>query len=182
MLTSSKSDPPDGKTTSESEIFTGVYGGAYQDEAVAVVPQAGGGYLVAGNTRSAGAGGFDIVLLRLDRFGNCTLQRTLGGALDDRVRGFSATSDGGFVILGETSSFGKGRGGHLGGEAERHAGDRVGAGLRGERHGHPRGDRGAGRRDLPRRGIDEVLREGEVRHVAPEAERPGCPRVGGDPG
>lgn len=108
LFTSSSGTPPEGKTTSESETFTGVYGGTNQDEAVSVETLDDGGYLVAGNTRSAGAGGYDIVLLRLDRYGNVTLQRTMGGALDDRVRRISETSDGGFVILGETFSFGKG--------------------------------------------------------------------------
>ena len=108
LFNSSKIDPPEGRTTSESEIFTGAYVGLHHDEAVAVIHTDGGGYIVAGNTRSSGAGGFDIVLLWLDRFGNCTFQRTIGGTEDDRVRAFTATSDGGYLLLGETFSFGNG--------------------------------------------------------------------------
>jgi hypothetical protein len=108
LFTSSSGEHPEGRTTSESEIFTGVYGGTNQDEAVAVLTKDDGGYLVAGNTRSTGAGGYDIILLDLDRFGNCTTQVTLGGTEDDRARTIRETSDGGYLLLGETFSFGKG--------------------------------------------------------------------------
>lgn len=72
-------DPPEGKATSTSTVFAGVYDGGDTDEAVSVVTTADGGYLVAGNTRSYGAGGKDIILLRLDQYGNMLWQKTLGG-------------------------------------------------------------------------------------------------------
>jgi hypothetical protein len=100
-------DPPEGKPTSTSTVFAGVYDGGDTDEAVSVVTTTDGGYLVAGNTRSYGAGGKDIILLRLDQYGNMLWQKTLGGAKDDTVRSMIKTG-GGYVILGETTSFGKG--------------------------------------------------------------------------
>jgi len=100
-------DPPEGKATSTSTVFAGVYDGGDTDEAVSVVTTADGGYLVAGNTRSYGAGGKDIILLRLDQYGNMLWQKTLGGTKDDIVRSMIKTGNG-FIILGETLSFGKG--------------------------------------------------------------------------
>jgi hypothetical protein len=100
--------PPKGKTTSTSSIFTGTYNGNDSDEAISIIPTADGGYLAAGNTRSSGSGGFDIILLKLDQYGNIEWQKTMGGTLDDKVRSIKKTSDGGLIILGNTFSFGKG--------------------------------------------------------------------------
>lgn len=100
-------DDPEGKTTSTSTVFAGVYDGGDTDEAVSVVTTTDGGYLVAGNTRSFGAGGKDIILIRLDQYGNMLWQKTLGGTKDDTVRSMIKTG-GGYVILGETTSFGRG--------------------------------------------------------------------------
>jgi hypothetical protein len=100
-------DPPEGKATSTSNVYAGVYDGGDTDEAVSVVTTGAGGYLVAGNTRSYGAGGKDVILLRLDQYGNMLWQKTLGGTKDDTVRSMIKTG-GGYCILGETTSFGKG--------------------------------------------------------------------------
>lgn len=103
-----QSPPPEGKTTSTSTIFTGTYDGDDTDEAITIIHIADGGYLAAGNTRSSGAGGFDIILMKLDQLGNIEWQKTLGGSLDDKVRAIKKTSDNGYIIIGDTFSFGNG--------------------------------------------------------------------------
>ena len=100
--------PPEGKTTSTSTVFTGTYDGNDTDEAITIIPTADGGYLAAGNTRSLGAGGFDIILMKLDQFGNIEWQKTMGGSLDDKIRVIKKTSDNGYIMIGDTFSFGKG--------------------------------------------------------------------------
>jgi hypothetical protein len=75
-------------------------GGAGPDEARAVVTTADGGYVVAGATRSFGAGGSDAWVVRLDAAGNIVWQRTFGAAGDDRAQSVQATSDHGFIVAG----------------------------------------------------------------------------------
>ena len=62
------------------------YGGAAQDEANSVQPTRDGGYIVAGYTKSLGAGGRDAWVLKLDASGNIMWQKTYGGADDDNAR------------------------------------------------------------------------------------------------
>ncbi len=107
-LFDNQTPPPEGKTTSTSTVFTGTYDGTDTDEAVSIIPLSDGGYLAAGNTRSSGAGGFDILLMKLDHYGNIEWQKTLGGSLDDKIRVIKKTSDSGYILIGDTFSFGKG--------------------------------------------------------------------------
>jgi len=99
---------PEGKTTNDSDVFTGSYDGSGNDEAVSIITTSDGGYLAAGNTRSSGAGGYDIILIKLDQYGNMEWQKTLGGSLDDKIRVIKKTSDSGYIIIGDTYSFGEG--------------------------------------------------------------------------
>ncbi|MBI4931708.1 MAG: T9SS type A sorting domain-containing protein [Bacteroidetes bacterium] len=82
-----------------------------------------GGFLIAGSTTSAGAGGRDIYVMRTDSAMNILWSRTFGGPNDDVLfdrqptlsLGQIATPigaiqgpSGGFIILGHTFSFGQG--------------------------------------------------------------------------
>ena len=66
------------------------------------------GYAVLGYTESFGNGGADMYLVRLDADGAILWSRTFGGSNSDIGYCIQQTSDGGFVLLGETSSFGNG--------------------------------------------------------------------------
>jgi predicted secreted protein len=67
-----------------------------------------GGFVVAGNTPSFGAGGFDIWLIKTDSTGDTLWTRIYGGDSSDVGHSVKLTSDGGFMVAGETSSFGAG--------------------------------------------------------------------------
>ena len=68
-----------------------------------------GGYVVTGNTQSFGAGGNDIVLLKIDEDGNISWQKTYGGNGDDYAYSLNQTApNGGYSIAGRTNSFGTG--------------------------------------------------------------------------
>ena len=67
------------------------------------------GYVVAGYTSSFGAGGYDVYVVRTDKFGNTIWQKTFGGADWDFASDITLTSDGNLVIVGSTSSFGAGK-------------------------------------------------------------------------
>jgi hypothetical protein len=72
------------------------------------------GYLLAGWTTHETAGGEDVYLVKTDFDGNVLWERTYGGTGDDRALGITTTADGGFVLVGETRSFGAGsRDGYL---------------------------------------------------------------------
>ncbi len=67
-----------------------------------------GGYIVAGYTRSSGAGAKDLWLVKTDSLGNLLWDRTFGGAKDDVGMSVIQTRDGGYVVAGRTASFGPG--------------------------------------------------------------------------
>jgi uncharacterized delta-60 repeat protein len=67
-----------------------------------------GGYIVAGNTQSFGAGVDDFWILKLNSDGTIAWQKTYGGTNTDWARSIQQTSDGGYIVAGETWSFGAG--------------------------------------------------------------------------
>jgi hypothetical protein len=85
------------------------YGGSLNDFACCIRPTSDGGYIVAGDTESFGAGGYDFWLLKIDSAGNMEGSKVLGGVGDDSARSVQQTSDGGYVVAGYTYSYGAGK-------------------------------------------------------------------------
>jgi hypothetical protein len=67
-----------------------------------------GGYVIAGQTDSAGAGKADIWVVKLDAEGIIEWQNAYGGPDVDRSRAVQQTFDGGYIVSGMTNSFGEG--------------------------------------------------------------------------
>jgi hypothetical protein len=88
--------------------FAKTYGGAYLDVAYPVRQTSDGGYIVAGFTGSFGAGLVDIFLIKTYANGNIQWAKTYGGTDDDVAYSAQQTSDGGYIVAGETRSFGAG--------------------------------------------------------------------------
>ncbi len=84
------------------------YGGAREDEGYSVEETADGGYIVAGRTRSYGSGMYDVWLMKVGPSGEKIWDKAFGGALDDEASSIKQTIDGGFIIAGNTKSFGSG--------------------------------------------------------------------------
>ena len=85
------------------------YGGTGFDSAYSVQQTSpDGGYIVAGQTYSSGAGDQDIWLLKLTANGDIVWQKTYGGGAWDFANFVQQTSDGGYIVAGGTSSFGAG--------------------------------------------------------------------------
>jgi hypothetical protein len=73
-----------------------------------VIQTSDGGYAITGSTTSYGAGGFNVWLIKTDENGVEEWNRTYGGSANDRGWSLRQTSDSGFIIVGETKSYGAG--------------------------------------------------------------------------
>jgi parallel beta-helix repeat protein len=84
------------------------YGATGYDDASSVVQTSDGGYAVAGETDSFGAGNFDFWLVKTDSSGAMQWNKTYGGTLYEKASSAVQTSDGGYAVAGYTNSFGAG--------------------------------------------------------------------------
>ncbi len=84
------------------------YGGSNIDIGKSVVETDDGGYVIAGYTKSFGAGSYDFWLIRTNATGYPQWNKTYGGFNDDRCESLVKTSDGGYALAGFTSSMGAG--------------------------------------------------------------------------
>jgi len=97
------------KTSASGDtLWTRTYGGTNGDGGYSVQQTADGGYIVAGYTESFGAGNEDVYLVRTNASGDTLWTRTYGGTDIDYGNSVQQTSDGGYIIAGETWSFGAG--------------------------------------------------------------------------
>ena len=81
------------------------YGGSELDEATSVQQTSDGGYIIAGTTKSYGAGDKDFYLIKTNENGDTTWTKTYGGAETDECQSVKQTTDGGYIIAGTTNSF-----------------------------------------------------------------------------
>jgi hypothetical protein len=94
--------------SSGNVVWAKTIGGSSDDEAYSIIQSSDGGYVVAGSTRSFGAGGYDIFVVKLDSSGNVQWAKTIGGSKGDGASSIIQSSDGGYVVVGGTESFGEG--------------------------------------------------------------------------
>ena len=91
-----------------NELWNKTFGGSDSDTGYSVQPTSDGGFILLGSTKSYGAGNDDFWLIRTDGDGNELWNKTFGGSGEDDGKFVQQTSDGGFVLLGETGSYGAG--------------------------------------------------------------------------
>ena len=98
------------KTDSAGNIeWSKTYGGPEWDLAKGpVIQTSDGGYVMAGYTRSYGAGEGDFWLVKTDSAGNLEWNKTYGGPREEVAYSVIQTSDGGYVMAGYTESYGAG--------------------------------------------------------------------------
>jgi len=84
------------------------YGGESVEIAPSLVETSDGGYAIAGGTLSFGLSDYDCWLVKTDANGNMEWNQTYGGEHFDSAYALVETSDGGYALAGQTSSFGTG--------------------------------------------------------------------------
>lgn len=89
-------------------LWTRTYGGGALDFGESVQQTTDGGYIMVGETRSFGAGNYDVYLIKTDALGNTLWSRTYGDSIRDFGESVQQTTDGGYIIVGSTDSFGAG--------------------------------------------------------------------------
>ncbi len=88
--------------------WTRTIGGTGNDEGYAIYQTSDNNYIIAGSTSSFGEGNYDAYLLKIDNNGNIIWTLSLGGINNDHFRDVIETSDGGFIAVGSTETFGAG--------------------------------------------------------------------------
>lgn len=95
-------------SNAQDSLWSAAYGGYFNDNGYAATQLSNGDILLIGSTYSYGSGDHDVFLVRVDSAGTEIWSRTYGGTKADYGYDIAATSDGGFVIVGATSSYGSG--------------------------------------------------------------------------
>jgi len=88
--------------------FQSTFGNANNDIGKSVIQLIDSSYVIVGYTNSIGFGGYDIFLVKADKYGALVWQKTIGGTDWDFANSLQQTSDGGFIIAGSTYSYGHG--------------------------------------------------------------------------
>jgi hypothetical protein len=105
---SPQSVPLTGLGSGELNYWRAKYGGAKEDYPRSFCATADGGFIVAGRTKSSGAGGYDAWVVKLNRFGYIEWEKTMGGAGDDEAYSILQTPERAYVVAGYTRPYGGG--------------------------------------------------------------------------
>jgi hypothetical protein len=88
-------------------LWEKTYGGAAEDQCHDIAETQDGGFILVGATGISPAA-LDVLLVKTDGQGNEQWQETYGGQGEDLGRSVVATGDGGYLVAGDSSSFGSG--------------------------------------------------------------------------
>jgi hypothetical protein len=89
-------------------VWARTYGGVELDDGYSVQQTSDGGYIVFGRTISFGAGENDYYLVKTDADGDTLWTRTYGGTSNEWGHSVQQTTDGGYILAGNSMSYGGG--------------------------------------------------------------------------
>jgi hypothetical protein len=89
-------------------LWTKIFGGRGYDCCLSIQQTQDGGYIATGFTSSYGAGSWDIFILKMNASGDTLWTRIFGGVNTDCGYSIQQTTDGGYIVAGNTISFGTG--------------------------------------------------------------------------
>jgi PKD repeat protein/pimeloyl-ACP methyl ester carboxylesterase len=93
---------------SGGKLWEKTFGGNDYDKGYSVQQTTDGGYIIAGGTMSLdNPNDYDVYLIKTDFFGNRLWEKTFGGSNYDWGSSVQQTTDGGYIIVGGTDSFGR---------------------------------------------------------------------------
>jgi hypothetical protein len=107
LIKTDSSGAPVWTNPANPNIVGKTFGGTGNDYASSVC-QVSDGYLIAGYTYSLDNRSYDAWLIKTNLDGTESWSRTFGDIGDDRAYSVQQTSDGGYIIAGNTTSFGSG--------------------------------------------------------------------------
>jgi len=96
------------EANAQTTQFQRIYGGADLDKPHNIIATADGGYAYTGDTKSFGAGNRDLLVSKVTATGEIEWTKTFGGTDIDAGYTIIQKQDGGYLIGGETRSFGAG--------------------------------------------------------------------------
>ena len=97
------------KIDDEGELsWSNTFGGSQNDNGFSVTSTNDGGFAITGVTRSLGNNDGDAWLIKVSGSGAIQWERTYGGEDTEFGRAIQQTVDGGYIIIGQTESFGVG--------------------------------------------------------------------------
>jgi hypothetical protein len=83
------------------------YGGTLREQATVLIKTKDGGYAILGYTATL-SGDEDMLLIKTDANGNLQWNKTYGGPGDERGAALLQNADGGYMLVGSTTSYGAG--------------------------------------------------------------------------
>ncbi|MDF2448447.1 MAG: hypothetical protein K0R26_951 [Bacteroidota bacterium] len=93
-----------------NQIWLKTYGGWGNDFARDVIATNDGNYIIIGSSNSQSTTGQNANLIKIDPAGNVIWNKTYGGPANDHGCNIKQCSDGGYIMLGQTFSYGVGNG------------------------------------------------------------------------
>jgi len=85
-----------------------IYGFKSKEWANSITATKNGGFLLAGTTKSFGFGNYDFYMLEINAKGSSSWANVYGGPDKDIAHKVIRTTNGKYLIVGETESFGSG--------------------------------------------------------------------------
>ncbi len=89
-------------------LWTKYYGGIYDERFYSVKTTSDSGYVMAGYTEGTDTLDLDYYIVKADRDGEIIWEKTYGGASVDTAYGICELSGGGYIVVGNTASYGGG--------------------------------------------------------------------------